>query len=409
MTLRRVAVATGAMATASALVLALPVNASVDVDAQIARELRGPASAWALGSDTTVHVADADSGASIFSRDADERQVPASTMKVVTAATSLVTLGANHRFVTRVVQGEARNTIVLVGGGDPLLTSAQLTRLAARTAKVLKRSGATGSLRLYVDDYLFPAPTPAKGWAPGDSPTYAAAVRPLAIVGEYSSDTTSSAVSVFTGALRGKGLAVSFAGRTVADRDAEEIAHVDDNSLAEAVSLMLLISENNVAEILFRQVALARGWPATWSSSASAAREALGELGIATAPLRLVDGSGLSGNNRLTARSLTDILDLVVGGDHPELSAILDGLPVAGRSGTLTYRFAAPPASCARGEVMAKTGSLTGVSTLAGVTEGRDGEWKSFAIMVNKAPYGSGSSDTRLAIDTIAAIVHGCA
>ncbi|MFM7597976.1 MAG: D-alanyl-D-alanine carboxypeptidase, partial [Actinomycetota bacterium] len=129
-------------------------------------------------------------------------------------------------------------------------------------------------------------------------------------------------------------------------------------------------------------------------------------LGIDTSPVRLIDGSGLSSSNRLTARTLTDVLDLVLDGAHADLRPLFDGLPVAGESGTLTYRFAAPPANCAKGEVFATTGSLSGVNTLAGLTEGQDGEWKSFAIMVNSAP--SNTTATKLAIDTIAATVHGC-
>ena len=407
MTPRRTPAAFATALLAGALVLACGSGVGhADVNADIARDLRGPASSWALGSDATIHVADAESGTSIFGRRADERQIPASTMKVITAATSLSTLGPDHRFVTRVVRGDSRDQIILVGGGDPLLTSADLRRLASRTARALKREGTSGPLRLFLDDYLFPAPTPAKGWAPGDSPAYASAVRPLGIVGEYSSDTTASALAAFVGALREKGLTVSYAGRALAEEDAPDIASFDDHRLSDAVELMLRVSENNVAEILFRQVALARGYPATWSSSAAAAREALGALGIDTSPVRLIDGSGLSSSNRLTARTLTDVLDLVLDGAHADLRPLFDGLPVAGESGTLTYRFAAPPANCAKGEVFAKTGSLTGVNTLAGLTEGQDGEWKSFAIMVNSAP--SNTTATKLAIDTIAATVHGC-
>ncbi|TEX49362.1 MAG: D-alanyl-D-alanine carboxypeptidase/D-alanyl-D-alanine-endopeptidase [Actinomycetales bacterium mxb001] len=406
MTLRRLGGALAGIALLATATVAAPGQASTAVDAQIARDLRGPAASSTLGPDTTIHVADADSGASIFSRAADARQIPASTMKVVTAATALHTLGADHRFITRVVRGDTRNAIIIVGGGDPLLTTSDLDRLALRTSRALERQGVAGPVRLYVDDYLFPAPTPAQGWAPGDSPTYAAAVRPLGIVGQYSSDTVSSAVSAFAAALRARGVTVSYAGRAIAPDNAPEIASFDSHRLSKAVDLMLLVSENNVAEILFRHVALARGYPATWSSSSSAAGEALRELGIETTRLRLVDGSGLSGSNRLTARTLTDLLDLVVDGEHPELASIMTGMPVAGRTGTLTYRFASPPASCAKDEVFAKTGSLTGVSTLAGLTRGADGEWKSFAVMVNSAPsYGN----LRLAIDTIAATVHGCA
>jgi D-alanyl-D-alanine carboxypeptidase/D-alanyl-D-alanine-endopeptidase (penicillin-binding protein 4) len=195
--------------------------------------------------------------------------------------------------------------------------------------------------------------------------------------------------------------------RVLALRDARRITIIRPNTLREAVDVMLRVSENNVAEVLFRQVALARGYPATWSGASASAREALRELGMVTWRLKLIDGSGLSGGNRLTAASLTELLDISLA--KPELDALIDGLPIAGRSGTLVNRFAAPPASCARGAVAAKTGSLTGVSTLAGITQGRDGQWRSFAIMVNGRPPAYPTTSTSLAIDTVAAIVQGCA
>ena len=372
----------------------------------MARDLRARVQASSLGNDVTVHVADAVTGASIFGRDPDEKQLPASTMKIVTAATSLVTLGKAHRFETKVVQGKTPQRLILVGGGDPMLTRADLQRLAGRTSKALKRASVQGPVVLSLDDYLFPKPTEADGWAPGDSPTYAAGVRALGLLGEYSTDTATNAVAAFVEALRARGVSVTFDGRALAPTDAPVVASVDDNTLGDAIELMLRVSENNVAENLFRHVAIARGYPATWSSSSAAALEALGELGIDTSPLRLKDGSGLSQKDRLTARTLTDILDLVVDGAHPDLAPMLGWLPIAGETGTLTYRFAAPPASCARDEVFAKTGSLTGVNTLAGLTKGADGRWKSFAVMVNHAPYGGSTSP---AIDVIAATVHGCA
>lgn len=393
---------------AAALVIAGlngPALAAAPRDA-LTQDLRARVQDYALGSDVTVHVADALSGASLFGHDPDEKQLPASTMKVVTAATSLITLGKDHRFATTVVRGVSGGRLILVGGGDPMLTTADLRRLASRTAKALKRAGDTGPISLALDDFLFPKPSAADGWAQGDSPTYAASVRALGLLGEYSSDTTVSAVSAFIAALQDKGVAATYVGREVADPDAEVVASVDDNTLASAVELMLRVSENNIAENLYRQVAIARGYPATWSSSMAAAREALRQMGIPTSGIRLKDGSGLSQQDRLTARTLTEVLDRVVDGTQPSLAPILDWLPIAGETGTLTYRFASPPANCARDAVFAKTGSLTGVNTLAGLTKGSDGRWKSFAVMVNHAP---GSSSTSLAIDTIAATVHGCA
>lgn len=381
-------------------------SGAIPATGQIERGVAAGMRAPALGSDATVHVRDVATDATVADARGDERQVPASTMKVVTAATSLATLGENHRFTTRVMGGPDSARIVLVGGGDPLLSRADLADLASRTARKLRQSGVT-AITVDVDDYLFPRPSDAAGWAPGDRPTYAAAVRPLALVGEYSNDTVVSAWSAFVQGLRDKGIDARTGNRLVAAKDARRLAVIRPHTLRQAVDVMLRVSENNVAEVLFRHVALTRGYPATWSGGSAAAKEVLRGLGVPTWRLRLVDGSGLSGRNRLTAESLTHLLDLALG--DPRLDALVDGLPVAGRSGTLINRFAAPPASCARGEVAAKTGSLTGVSTLAGVTRGSDGRWRSFAIMVNKRPASYPTSATSLAIDSVAAVVQGCA
>lgn len=383
--------------------LAGPAAASDDrIERGIAEGMRSPA----LGQDVTVHVRDVASDATVADQGGDERQVPASTMKVVTAATSLVALGEKHRFATRVMSGSSPERIVLVGGGDPLLTRSDLADLAARTARKLQQAGVS-SVVVDVDDYLFPQPTDAQGWEPGDRPTYAAAVRPLGFVGEYSNDTVASAWAAFVADLRAKGISARSGERTLAADEAQRIAVIRPHTLRDAVGLMLRVSENNVAEVLFRHVALAGGYPATWSGASAAAKEGLQGIGLSTWRLRLVDGSGLSARNRLTADALTEILDVALG--DPRLDALIDGLPVAGRSGTLVNRFAAPPASCARGDVAAKTGSLTGVSTLAGVTRGTDGRWRSFAIMVNERPAAYPASSTSLAIDTLAAVVRGCA
>lgn len=377
-------------------------------DAALEAELDRRIEAPALGRDVTMAVEDVGTDEEMYDHFADERQLPASTMKVVTAANALMNLGRGHRFVTRVVQGEQKDSIILVGGGDPLLTAADLRRLAQRTAAKLARADITRVV-LEVDDYLFPRPTEAQGWEPGDSPTYASAVRPLGLLGEYSMNTAASATALFADALNSQGISVRRAGRAVADGGAPTLAAVDEHTVGEAVALMLLISENNVAEVLFRQVALARGYPATWSGSSAAAKETLRELGLRTWDLELIDGSGLSMDDRVTARLLTDLLDRVVDPAWPALRPIRGWLPVAGSTGTLTRRFSAPPADCARGKVFAKTGSLTGVSTLAGLTRGPDGRWRSFAIMVNQRPESQPWTSTSQAIDTLAATVNGCA
>lgn len=406
MTLSRTrAVLSGGIAALVAVGLLTSPASAGPVEDRITSRVATAVTAPALGRDVTVHVRDVGTDGTVAQRRARELQVPASTMKVVTAATSLATLGAGHRFTTRVVAGSSAKRIVLVGGGDPLLTRRQIATLADRVARQLKASGVTRVV-VDVDDRLFPPPTDAPGWEPGDRPAFAAAVRPLGFLGEYSNDTVATAWSAFVEGLKARGIRARAGSRVAPSPQARQWAAIRSNSLRQAVGIMLRDSENNVAEVLFRHVAIARGYPATWTGGSSAAAQTLGELGVDTSRLKLVDGSGLSFDNRLRAATLTHLLDISMGDDR--LRALVAGLPVAGRTGTLKRRFAAAPASCARGSVQAKTGSLTGVSTLAGVTQGSDGRWRSFAIMVNRRPGGFANSATSLAIDSLAAIVRGC-
>lgn len=384
---------------------ARPVAATSAADERIARQLLNRVDAPALGGNVAVHVRDTGQGRTVFAERSTRPMLPASTMKVITAATSVQLLGAAHRFTTQAVLLDD-GSLALVGGGDPLLTQEDLGLLATRTAKGLRKAG-VARVRVHLDDYLFPAPRNAVGWVGDDMPVYASAVRPLGLLGSYSRDTAVIAQSVFVSALRSRGINASAAGRRDAPESARVVARFRGNDLGDAVELMLRVSENNIAEVLFRHVALASGRPASWAGAAAATRDVLAEWGISTDRHVFADGSGLSQADRVTARTLTALLDIALA--DPRLDVVLDGLPVAGQTGTLTYRFAAPPASCARGAVQAKTGSLTGVSTLAGITRGRDGRWKSFAVMVNDRPSAFPTSATSLAIDTIAATVHGCA
>lgn len=394
-----------AAATGLALILGVPAASAQDasLSAQIQNRLRD----GALGRDTTVFVSDAASGSTLVESDADEVQLPASTMKLVTAVGALETLGRDHHFVTSVLSGSTPGQIVLRGGGDPMLTAADLTRLAARAAKGL--GSQTGKVTVALDDHLFAVPKDAPGWEPGDMPSYVSAVRPLAMLGDYSSRTSVNAANVFVSALRSRGVAATLSGHTTAPSDSRVIASVDPHTVSDAIQLMLRVSENNIAETLFRDTAVARGYEGSWIGGGAAAREVLKGLGIETRSLVLNDGSGVSMKDRLTARTLGTLLERVVDPTHTELAPILHWLPVAGETGTLAYRYGAAPSRCARGEVFAKTGSLTGVNTLAGLTRGADGLWKAFAIMVNHRPMSFPNPSTSYAIDNIAATIHGCA
>ncbi len=136
-------------------------------------------------------------------------------------------------------------------------------------------------------------------------------------------------------------------------------------------------------------------------------RQALAELGVKPATgERWYDGSGLSRRNVLDPATLADVLRLAASEDHPELRPVLAGLPVAGFTGSLEFRFAdaAPPA---RGHVRAKTGTLRNTSALAGLVTDLDGTSAAFVLMADRVPY-LRSLAAQEALDAAAAAIAGC-
>ena len=140
-------------------------------------------------------------------------------------------------------------------------------------------------------------------------------------------------------------------------------------------------------------------------------RSILAKLRMPLTGARFQDGSGLDRHDRLTATLLTRLLYTAGRPAHPELRPVLSGLPVAGFSGTLTGRFRATGghpagrAPAAAGLVRAKTGTLTGVNTLAGTVVDADGRLLLFAFMT------SGTHDpaaAMAALDHLATAVAGC-
>jgi D-alanyl-D-alanine carboxypeptidase/D-alanyl-D-alanine-endopeptidase (penicillin-binding protein 4) len=146
--------------------------------------------------------------------------------------------------------------------------------------------------------------------------------------------------------------------------------------------------------------------PASFDGAAEATRQTLAGLGISMNGLGLVDGSGLSDNDRVSTQMLTAVLAKAASPDAPQLRAVLSGLPVAGYSGTLSERFTkANTGGAAAGMVRAKTGTLRDVNALAGVAVDKDGRLLVFALVAN------GTSDemaAEAALDRIAAAIASC-
>jgi D-alanyl-D-alanine carboxypeptidase/D-alanyl-D-alanine-endopeptidase (penicillin-binding protein 4) len=392
-----------------------------------------------LGTSTNISVVDVTTGEELYSANPDAMTVPASTTKLVTAAAVLAARGPAYRLTTRVVAGAEPGEVVIVGGGDPTLGStanrlfpggARLDRLAAQVKKAL---GGTAPTRVVIDGSLFSGPELGPGWDsdlvfPGGQAARVTAlsinagrVKPVHnLVGADPrfADPSKGAGKAFAKALgipaapvvNGKAPEAAAAADPAATAIAPgtELGRVDSPPMIRLVDWMLQLSDNVLAEALARQVALAKGEPASFEGAETAVESAITELGLPAEESRLRDGSGLSRQNEVSPSLLTDLLKLAAGGTRPELVGMFDGLPVAGWSGTLQDRFQVPKVSRpGLGVVRAKTGTLSGVSALSGEVVTVDGRLLVFALMADGVSDGSRDA-ARVALDAIAAKLATC-
>ncbi len=159
---------------------------------------------------------------------------------------------------------------------------------------------------------------------------------------------------------------------------ASEIMAFEGKPLAEIVRLFVKFSNNGIAEALVKAMGVREsGGRGSWASGLRALRERLAALGLDTRSLRLVDGSGLSYENRVTARALVAALRLAKQSFRfgPEF---VSALPIAAADGTLEDR-----AEDAAGVVRAKTGLLNRVTSLSGYAAAGSGRERVFSILVN--------------------------
>jgi D-alanyl-D-alanine carboxypeptidase/D-alanyl-D-alanine-endopeptidase (penicillin-binding protein 4) len=364
-------------------------------------------------------ITDAMTGKPLWRQLDDVPMQPASTNKVLTAAAALLTLDRETRVTTRVVAAGKPGVVVLVGGGDPTLSGAppgQDTwyRGAARISDLadqIRRSGVTPTA-VQVDTTAFTGPTTAPGWDPADidggdvAPIEsvmldAGRVQPATVDSTRSHTPALDAGRALAGALGLDPATVSIA---AAPPGARELAAVRSAPLIDRLGEMMSVSDNVMAECIGREVAAAMHRPRSFAGAVDAVINRLSAIHVDTTGAALVDSSGLSADDRLTAKTLDEVMQAAAGPDVPALRALLDLLPVAGGSGTLSDRFLDPNTDAeAAGWLRAKTGSLTAINALAGVVTDSSGRVLTFALISNDAgPTG------RIAIDTLAARLRTC-
>ena len=375
----------------------------------------------------SVLVVDAD-GTELLAHEPDRPLLPASTLKLVTAAALLVTLGADARLTTSIEttapvdeDGVVRGDLLLVGGGDPVLATPEYGRwiYPARPRTPLEALAddlvsvgvkrVSGDVRGLAPG--FEGAMVAEGWRdsyfsdlnarhiagltvdgsletrvrwPDDEPpdedddeTEPTSVRVAPV-----EDPREHAAAELVRLLEERGVQVDGNARSgsVDHPVLGTLARIESPPLHEILRFMVQRSDNHIADTLLHVAGRVRTGEGSWERGERALLQVTDHLGVPGAGLRFTDGSGLSRDARLTASALVELDRAMVRSRHGEVWASL--MAVAGEPGTLSRRLRATPA---HGRLLAKTGSLRDVMSLSGFVRGDEGERYHVAVVANDA------------------------
>jgi D-alanyl-D-alanine carboxypeptidase/D-alanyl-D-alanine-endopeptidase (penicillin-binding protein 4) len=364
-----------------------------------------------------AHVVNAATGEVLYDRGGTTPSRTASVMKVLTSAAALSVLGPDHQVATTVVKGAEPGSVVLVGGGDVTLSrtpsgtetvypgAPHLDDLAAQVRAAWDADPSNPPLtKLVLDASLFGGDEWEPSWDLVEREYgYMSNITALMVDGDRDEPTANTswrspdpigrAGDAFAAELGGIG-AIE---RGTAPADAQQLGQVFSPTVAQLVDKALVVSDNTVAEMLARLVAIETGAGNTFGAINAGVLEGLAPYGVDTTGITVVDGSGLSDNNAVPPSYLTQLF-MKINAREAHLGVIMDGLPVSGQRGSLSYsdRFAGDNA-VADGAVSAKTGWIETGYTLSGVVRAQDGATLTFAIYA----LGDVSDDTKQAIDTL--------
>lgn len=326
---------------------------------------------------------------------------PASTEKLLTALAAMSALGPDFKYETRAVAAsEPANGTVdrlwLVGAGDPSLSTPDYPGMVESNPRRNTEEQATGPskattpLATLADAIAAAGVKSIPGGIQGDDsryegvrylPTWPATYRTDPEIGPIGALTVNHGMSaiqpkltavddpaVFTATqlsdlLRARGVSVGTPGRSTAPQDAKPVASVQSAPLHDLLAAALQSSDNLALEMVAREVGVKVANQGTTAAGAKAIVDKVHELGVPVDGVTLVDGSGLDRGNRVACQTLMSVLGF---GARPQFKGLWDGLAVAGQTGTLADEFRG---SALSGKLHAKTGSLTGVTGLAGLVD----------------------------------------
>jgi D-alanyl-D-alanine carboxypeptidase/D-alanyl-D-alanine-endopeptidase (penicillin-binding protein 4) len=299
-----------------------------------------------------IIVFDPKTQAEIYSDLADVPRAPASVLKIISATAAITAFGPDKVFNTTINSTADPDVYVLQGERDPWLTT------SARDAKYLKRARSTNLINEVIN---------VRGDYSG---------LKIKFYGMFDAD-IKSLRTYYDNKI--KFVRISKPADSP-DEELTEISRVTSPTLREILNFTLLWSDNVLADRLARNAAVKMGYSRDDLSLNLAFEETLSLLGVDSTGLKVFDGSGLSRENRISARTVAELLLKIR--NEPQYQAVYEGLPLSGKTGTLKKRFQ-ESAATAKGLVKAKTGWINTSVTLAGYVEAGESEYV-FAVIANR-------------------------
>ena len=338
--------------------------------------------------------------------------IPASNLKLATATAMLLERGPDFRYNTRVlapggiVDGTVNGDIYLFGEGDPLLATddylasfeeqPQIHTPVAELAQALADQGlvnVTGAVvgvetrydkQRFVETWSESIQNqvlagPLSALMINDGFTQFPPVDQPQALPVAASDPAQHAASLLGGLLQERGVTISGGARSLAEGEEPgelvEIATIVSPPLAEILAQLNTQSDNTTAELLVKELGVARSQSGTTLEGTNAIVEILAENGLNILEIPPRDGSGLDDGNRLSCGQIMEILEF-----NGRDSVIAEGLAVAGESGTLRKRYTD---SIVEGRMRAKTGSLNSATALSGFVDTEGGRVLTFTYVAN--------------------------
>jgi D-alanyl-D-alanine carboxypeptidase len=318
-------------------------------------------------------------GESVFEYSADSLRMPASLLKIISAVALLDYVAPDFRFTTEILTGAEPNTLIIAGSLDPWMERNGV--LAIKMGRASLQKIVKTALKKLDSDNGGPIRTLNIKYSKMHIPD-------LEFI---KAQFVARNVKVTTTRVTSEEATLS---------SKESIALFQSPPMQKIMDWMLIWSDNTLGNRMAMYASMKAGFGYSESGIEETFVKTLNNLGIDSTGLVAVDGSGLSRSNRVSAQMLAQLLLKTY--DNEKYRTIYGGLPVGGVNGTMRNRFVSS-APKAIGLVRTKTGSLTGVVSLAGYVQGGDREYIFVAIADQIPKYPSAARAAREALDKVLA------